>query len=138
MPDPVQFKVAQSATVEPPKGDLDFQKVLDLATYTKTVASSALEVTWAGSVEGHNGGEVSGCVFQLRVDGNPAAAGGGEVFGLNLASVSGVAIFPGLGIGAHTIEVWAKVNVDTTSNRCTVGPAKAGMDQTVVAHEIVI
>ncbi|HET7588587.1 MAG TPA: hypothetical protein VFK14_00155 [Solirubrobacterales bacterium] len=138
MPAPGQLKFAGTATIEPPQGALDFAKLVDLGTYTKSTAESALEVTWTGSVEGRNGGEVSGCVFQLRIDGKPAPGGGGEVFGLNLVSVSSSAVFTGLSPGPHTIEVWAKVNVATTSNRCTVGPEKAGVDQTVVASEKVL
>jgi hypothetical protein len=138
MPDPTQIKFNGTATIEPQPGQLDFQKVVDLGSYAKVDPASALEVTWTGSVEGRNGGEVSGCVFQLRIDGSPAPAGGGEVFGLNLVSVSASALFPGLPPGPHAVEVWAKINVDTSSNRCTVGPAKAGIGQTLVAHEVVI
>lgn len=137
MPDPSQIKFNGTAMIEPPKGALSFEKIVDLGSYVKQDAESTLEITWTGSVEGRNGGEVSGCVFQLRIDGSPAPNGGGEVFGLNMVSVSASALFPGLGIGPHTVEVWAKVNVDTTGNRCVIGPEKAAVGQTVVAHEVV-
>lgn len=138
MPDPVQLKDGASATITPAPGDLNFQKVITLGGYTKVDATSALEVTWTGSVEGHNGGDLSGCVFQLRVDGAPVPGGGGEVFAVGLSSVSVAALFAGLPPGQHTFEVWAKVNIDTLDNSCTVGPAKAGIAQTVVAEEKIL
>jgi hypothetical protein len=96
-------------------------------------------VDWTGSVEGHNGGETSGCVFQIRVDGQPSAAGAGEVFGKGLTSVSASALFTGLAAGPHKIEIWARMVVDTSAgNSCTVGPAAAGIGQTVVVSEQVV
>lgn len=138
MPDPSQIKFNGTARIELPINDLDSHKVVDLGSYAKTDPASDLEVTWTGSVEGHNGDELSGCVFQLRVDGNPAPNGGGEVFGKGIVSVSSSALFPGLAAGPHTIEVWAKVIVgNAAENSCTVGPAKAGVGQTAVVKEIV-
>jgi hypothetical protein len=137
MPDPAQIKYSGTSMIEIPVGNKDFHKVTDLGSYTKVDATAALELTWTGSVEGHNGGEASGCVFQLRVDGSPSPNGGGEVFGLNLVSVSASALFPGLAVGPHTIEVWARVNLATDS-QCTVGPQKAGIGQTVLAEEKIL
>lgn len=137
MPDPGQCRYAETASIEPTQ---EFQKVVDLCTYSKTDAGSALEATWVGSVHGEAGGEFSGCVFQLRVDGQAVPnGGGGEVFGKGTVSVSSSSLFPGLPAGQHRIEVWARITVTGTSdNRCTVGPVQAGISQTVVVEEKVI
>jgi hypothetical protein len=135
MPAPGQCKFDGTATLTP---SLDFQKVTDLCTYNKTDASSDLEVSWTGSVLGENGGETSGCVFQLRVDGQIAPNGGGEVFGKGVVSVSSSALFPALGTGVHVVEVWARITLgNSASNTCTVGPQKAGIGQTTVVSEVV-
>lgn len=136
MPAPGQCKFSGTAALDP---SLEYQKVTDLCTYTKADASSDLEVSWTGSVLGENGAEAGGCVFQLRVDGQPAPNGGGEVFGKGTISVASSALFSGLGTGSHTIEVWARITVDTpASNNCTVGPEKAGIGQTTVVTEHVV
>jgi hypothetical protein len=138
MPDPSQIKYDGTARIDLATDDLAFHKVVDLGSYPKTDPASDLEVTWTGSVEGRNGADLSGCVFQLRVDGSPAPSGGGEVFGKGVVSVSSSALFPALPAGPHSIEVWAKVNIGgTVENSCTVGPAKAGVGQTAVVQEIV-
>jgi hypothetical protein len=141
MPDPEQIKVSDIAKIEP--ASLEFQKLDDVGSYTKEDPSSALQVEWTGSVEGHNAGEASGCVFQLRVDGQPPQGGGGEVFGTGIVSVSDSALFGGFGAGSHSIEIWAKLARFEPSdgpalNNCTVGPAAAGINQTVVISEQVI
>ena len=136
MPDPEQLKETDIASITP---TLNFALVDAVGSYTKEDPTSSLEVDWTGSVLGENGGEVSGCVFQLRVDGQPPQGGGGEVFGKGITSVSASALFPGLPAGAHQIEIWAKMVVDTPAgDKCTVGPAAAGIGQTVVVSEQVI
>jgi hypothetical protein len=137
MPDPSQLKDEDVAVLAAPT--LEFQKVDDVGTYTKEDATSDLEVDWTGSVKGENGGEASGCVFQLRVDGQPAPSGGGEVFAKGLTSVSATALFGQLPTGAHAIEIWARVTIATSmGNSCIVGPAAAGIGQTVVVSEQVL
>jgi hypothetical protein len=90
-------------------------------------------------VLGENGGEISGCVFQLRVDGQPAPNGGGEVFGKGTVSVASSALFSGLAPGQHVVEVWARITVGNAApNSCTVGPQKAGIGQTTVVSEQVV
>lgn len=137
MPDPSQLKDGDVAVLATPT--LEFQKVDDVGSYTKEDPSSDLEVDWTGSVRGENGGEASGCVFQLRVDGQPAPNGGGEVFAKGLTSVSSTALFGALPTGQHAVEIWARITIATgMGNSCTVGPAAAGIGQTVVVSEQVL
>lgn len=134
MPEPEQLKDGDTAVLAAPT--LEFQKVDDVGTYLKEDAESELEVDWTGSVKGENGGEASGCVFQLRVDGQPAPNAGGEVFGKGLTSVSATALFGPLPVGGHAVEIWARITIATgMGNSCTVGPAAAGIGQTVVVSE---
>jgi len=141
MPDPVQIKVPGTFTSNP---TMSFSKLADLGAFTKSDGASALEVNWTGSVEGHNGGEVSGCVFQLRIDGAPAPGGGGEVFGQGVTSISAAALFGGIPAGPHQLEMWARLaaqepGMGGDSDSCTVGPAAAGgISQTIVVSEHVI
>jgi hypothetical protein len=137
MPDPAQLKESDVATFVP---TVDFALLDIVGSYSKDDPTSVLEVDWTGSVEGHNGGEASGCVFQLRVDGQPPAGGGGEIFGKGLTSASASALFPGLAAGPHQVEIWARKVLPNTGmgDSCTVGPAEAGIKQTVVVSELVV
>lgn len=140
MPEPEQIKEEDVAKLDP--ASLEFQKVDDAGTYDKQDGESALQVDWTGSVEGHNGGEFSGCVFQIRIDGQPPQGGGGEVFGQGIISVAVSALFPGLAAGQHHIEVWAQLaaieHEVSNNDSCTVGPVKAGISQTFVVSEQVL
>lgn len=141
MPEPEQIKVADVATLNP--ASMAFQKLDEVGTYVKEDAGSALQVEWTGSVEGHNHGEISGCVFQLRVDGQPPSGGGSEVFGKGIVSVSASALFPGFAAGAHTVEVWARLAEGEptgmeNADRCTIGPAAASISQTFIVSEQVL
>lgn len=136
MPAPTQCKMGETVSIDP---SLAFQQVADLCSFTKADATSIIEATWTGSVLGENGGELSGCVFQLRLDGNAAPGGSGEVFGKGIVSVSSSAAFPGAAPGPHTVSVWARVTVDTSAgNKCTVGPPNAGIGQTTLVNEKVL
>ena len=140
MPAPAELKEAGAESSKPTMA----YSLLDvIGSYSKVDPTSTLEVDWTGSVEGHNGDEISGCVFQLRVDGQPSPGGVGEVFGKGLTSVSATALFPGLTVGAHQIEVWARLAAQEPESsgdfdKCTVGPPAAGIGQTVVVSEQVI
>jgi len=143
MPGPEQIKDSDVAKLAP--ASLAFQRLDEVGSYTKEDPDSALQVEWTGSVDGHNEGEASGCVFQLRVDGQPPQGGGGEVFGLGVVSIADSALFSGLGSGPHAIEIWARLaQFEPTpmggpnANSCTVGPAAAGISQTIVVSELVI
>lgn len=142
LPEPTECQVKGEVKSHPTTA---FSKLADVCVYTKTTAESVLEVNWTGSVEGHNAGEASGCVFQLRVNGQPSApGGGGETFGRGLVSVSASALFGGLPVGPLTVEVWARLAMyEPTSmggpdaNACTLGPRNAGTNQTIDVSEAV-
>jgi hypothetical protein len=112
--------------------------VANVTTYTKEDPTSILEVTWTGSAAAG----FSGCVFQLRVDGQPSGqAGGGEVFvsSGSMVSVSDSASFDGLGAGPHTVQVYARATIESNVLfPCTVGPQGASIDQTFIVAEQVV
>lgn len=128
--------------VEPPKDVAsaevgpDFALIDSAGAYTKEAAESVLEVTWTGTAKAEFGAGLgsSKCVFQLRVDGN-AAAGAGEAFVENSSiNASVTALFAGLGVGPHNIEVWAK-SAESGTAKCIVGPAEIGIGQTFTIAE---
>lgn len=141
LPTPVQCKVDGEQRLAAPA---QFAKVATVCTYSKVTVESILSVDWTGVVEGRNGGEASGCVFQLRVNGAPAAQGGGEVFGQGLAPVGATTFFTGLPAGALSVEVWARLANPSFGggpefNYCSIGPAAAGgVGQTVSVTEEVV
>lgn len=141
LPEPTECQVTGATTIRPGTA---FEKLADICTANKVEATSALEVTWSGTAEGHNGGEASGCVFQLRVNGQPSAQGGGETFVKGTGAASATALFTGLGSGPVTVELWARLvnpasNMNPTSDICTLGPASAGgVMQTVDVSEAVV
>jgi hypothetical protein len=123
--------------VEPPKDiasatvGSEFALVDPVGTYNKVVVESQLEISWTGSAVA--AGITPQCKFQLRVDGN-AVVGAGELFtGAQVWSGTVAASFDGLGAGNHTIEVWAKSTVG--SSTCTVGPIAADIGQTFTIAE---
>jgi hypothetical protein len=141
LPEPTECRAAGGVTIHP---GTTFEKVADVCTATKVEATSVLEVSWEGTAEGRNQGEASGCVFQVRVNGQPSPQGGGETFVKGLGSASAGALFPGLPAGAVTVEVWARL-VNPSSgmgpqyDQCTLGPAGAGgLAQTVDVSEAVV
>jgi hypothetical protein len=140
LPAPVQCQVAGETKIHP---TMAFAKVADVCTYAKGTAESILEVDWTGSVEGHNGGGVSGCVFQIRVNGMPSAQGAGAVFGDGLSPVSASVLFSGIQPGPLTVEIWARLAAQEPGmggdyDACTLGPAAASTAQTVTVGEQVI
>jgi hypothetical protein len=117
----------------------DFAFVEKVVTYDKVEPESILEVTWVGTVAGRSkpvpGGEgATHCIFQLRVNGQPASPqSNGEVSVSTGGSTEGPAnvpglLFEGLGIGPHNIEIWARAKGGTAE--CTVGPPGLGINQT--------
>lgn len=113
-----------------------FTKLADVGTYTKETAESVLQAEWTGAVGPGSG---TNCVFQLRVNGQPSEHGGGEVFALDVpVNVSTVGIFPGLGAGPVTVEVWAKYSATATSSpTCILGPTNPGITNTFIVSEAV-
>lgn len=132
LPAPAQLQDNSPDTVQAPRS---FVLANVAGTYSKVDPSSLLEVTWTGTAAAG----FSPCIFQLRIDGQPAGANAGETYVANSStiSVSVSALFSGLAPGPHSIEVWASSTQDG-SFPCTVGPAHAGIGQTfVVAEQIV-
>jgi hypothetical protein len=134
MPEPEQL---QASTASANVGT-SFGFVGTLGTYTKEDPASELRVDWTGTAAGEKS-----CVFEVRVDGKPSGSGTGQVFvsAAGPLSVSVTSLFPELPAGSHTIEVWSRITdtngtADGTAT-CTVGPAAAGIAQTVVIDEIV-
>lgn len=141
LPPPTQCDIIGTTAINP---TMAFQKIADVCVATKVAPDSALEVTWSGPVEGHNGGQISGCVFELRVNDAQSAQGGGDVFEAGLGSVSTSAIFTGLPVAPVTVSIWARLAAQEPGmggqyDACTLGPATAGgAPQTVIIQEQVI
>jgi len=115
----------------------DFTLVDSIGNYDKQDATSELEVDWTGTASAGN----SPCIFQIRVDGQPSSSAAGELFVAvqSTISVSATSLFDGLPTGAHSIEIWAKAgNGMYPTSKCTIGPASAGIEQTVVVSEQVV
>lgn len=131
-PEPEQIP-DQGATVEVTD---TFALVDPVGAYTKEDPTSVLLIEWVGTARA----EFSGCVFQIRVNGQPATAqGGGEVFVSNGSTWSGStsALFDGFGAGPVNVEVWAKATISGTPFPCTVGPAGT-IPQSFVVSEAVV
>jgi len=113
----------------------EFIRITTVGSYRKMVADSVLEVSWTGSTATDS----LPCVFQLRVDGQPGARSGGEIYVANssVLSVSSTALFEGIGVGEHEVSIWARIPnyPGDTDSKCTVGPAFAGIPQTVIVSE---
>jgi hypothetical protein len=111
--------------------------VAQIGTYSKSDPSSILSVSWTGTTLA----PTQSCVFQLRVDGQPAPDSAGLVFDAAVSSnsvtnVATNALFPGLATGPHTVEVWARaITGGTGTDPCIMGPAEAGIPQTFVVSE---
>lgn len=134
LPAPVSMSLEQSTTANFDSTDA---LLATIGTYDKQDASSVLRVDWNGTTETGAGS----CVLQLRVDGQPASPTAGAVFiqnGGQTLSVATSAQFSGLGVGSHSIEIWAHtVNSGTNAYPCTLSPASTGIGQTVDVSEIV-
>lgn len=136
MPPPLQVEQAPGS-IAPANVDQGFAPVDTAGAYSKADATSALQVSWSGTAEAG----FSPCVFQIRVDGRPAAQGAGETYVPNsqATSISAVALFDGLPPGSHQIEIWARITGGGGATYpCTVGPGFAGIGQTFVIEEVVI
>jgi hypothetical protein len=105
--------------------------------YTKEDPTSILSVEWNGSAHA----AFSGCVFQLRVNGQAPSPGqgGGEVFVAASSTWSGStsALFDGLGTGTVAVEVWAKATIGGSTFPCTVGPEDT-IRQALAISEIIV
>lgn len=131
LPAPVaSTQAAVSAPVSNAYGLID-----TVMNYNKTTPDSVLEVEWNGIA---SPGPQTDCLYQLRVNGQPAPAGGGVVYAHNTAPVtaSTSALWPGLPAGPVVIELWAKWTAnDTASPSCGIDPANLGVTSTFTAVE---
>lgn len=133
VPAPQQFVIG-SATAQV---DENPAKVADVGTYDKQDPTSVLSVTWTGTALAPR----QACIFQLRVDGQPAPNGAGLVFAnageFATVNVSSTALFSGLGEGPHAVELWARAITGGApgTDPCIIGPAEAGIPQTFVVSE---
>jgi hypothetical protein len=140
---PADVTAPEPEQVELPTAPADevsstFAKVADVVTYTKEDPTSVLEIQWNGSASAG----FSGCVFQLRVDGQPSGnAGGSEVFvsAGSTVSVAAVGLFDGLPAGPHEVSVYARATIEGGGLfPCTVGPQSATIKQTFLVGELVV
>jgi hypothetical protein len=137
MPDPQQLVDSATATA---KVGSEFALVANVGSYSKADPAAVLEVDWTGTANAPG----SSCIFQLRVDGQPAPQGAGMVYVTNVGpesttSVAVSALFPGLPPGVHAIELWARINNNPgISDPCIVGPSQAGIPQTFVVTEQIV
>jgi len=133
LPDSKQCLQGDQHTVQ--AGDA-FVLVDSVCVREKTDPTSQLHVSWTGSASAG----FRPCIFELRVDGQPAGNGAGQLFVANgsTLSVSATALFSSLPPGPHTIEIWARSPEGSDPiYPCTVGPVEAGISQTFVVDEIV-
>jgi hypothetical protein len=129
LPEPEQIVTPPEA---PDMVGNEYALVDEVGSYIKEDPTSGLSVSWTGSAAAG----FSPCLFQIRVDGTASANGAGVIYVANgsTISVSGTALFEGLGTGPHAIQVWAHSTING-SFPCTVGPVVAGVDQTFVVSE---
>lgn len=137
MPEPEQIQEAGVAAAD--VGDAVFVLVDEVGTYIKEDPAAEMQVDWSGTAESPFGVD---CIFQLRVDGQASAAGAGAIFVPSGApeSVSTTALFSGLSVGPHQIQVWARAprGGPTPDTRCIVGPSRSGIPQTFIVSEQVV
>lgn len=133
VPGPQQFVIGTTSG----SVGAEYGKVADVGTYRKQDPTSILSVGWNGTAEAPR----QSCVFQLRVDGQPAPGDAGLTFvsleAFSTINVASSALFPGLGGGNHTIEVWARAITGgaAITDPCVVGSEEAGIPQTFVVSE---
>lgn len=112
-----------------------FTKLGYVGNCVKEQPESLVNLTWSGVVESSSGVT---CLYQLRINGQPSAVGGGEVFSQSGAvNVSTSAIFSGIPTGPVPIEVWAKYTATAGLNEptCKLGPPTQGIDSTFIFNE---
>jgi hypothetical protein len=87
-------------------------KIGDLMTFTKTSATSVVEVLYDGRLTVESMTSGSGAVFQIRIDNVAPATGSAKgTVGLHEAGFRGISahitgIFTGLSAGSHTVSIW--------------------------------
>lgn len=120
--------------------DQPFSQLEVLGTYDKQAVDSALAITWNGIIAVDSRSTQTGCAFQLRVDGQPAAGNASTFY--QAAESNRVpkptqstvqALFSGLGAGQYEIELYARS--DDGQDHCYVEPPDSIL-QTPYAHDI--
>lgn len=93
-------------------------KLATIGNFTKTSASTRIEVTWDSHFSGTGGGS---CDFQFRVDGVQYVPYGPIVISANGAQFSGseTRIFTGLASGNHQLTIWDRA---VTATSCSENP----------------
>ena len=117
--------------------DALFHERLTLGSFTKTVDSSLVRITWQGPVwiKGTTDGT---CTFELRVDGAADDGYTGDGFGpeggtsvlwltngasINEQAINDSAYFAGLPAGPHVISVWVRGTSDVPgADSCFINP----------------
>lgn len=139
-PEDVAFPEAGQLVVQAPNATIRAAAAApaeNVGNYLKQSAESEVQVTWTGTAAT----DFSQCIFQLRVGGQPAADGAGQVFVSNgtTEAVAVTATWKGLPPGPVPVEVWAHSTQESAEGGypCTVGPAAAQVPQTFAVTEIV-
>jgi len=93
---------------------VDFVKVADLGTFTKSKSDTLIEAVYSGRISVDSLTDSAGAVFEMRIDDqaqNPGRARvtvkGGEE-GIAGVPQTILGAFSGLGAGNHTVSLWVK------------------------------
>lgn len=133
--EPTDVELPPPATLSPPTTQApvtgEFASLVTIGSYNKQTAESVLQVEWSGVIEAGPG---TNCIYQLRVNGVEPPHGG-EVFAIQQpVNVSTGVLFPGLGAGPVSIEVWARASAAMVANpSCNIGTPQ--IETSVVAVE---
>lgn len=145
LPDPTLTTEADGAGSFAP-ADGTYVKLDDVGTFDKVDPTSAIEVDWSGVVASRfspSSGTSIPCGLQLRVDGAVELRGAGELYvgSGDTTSAATSAIFEGLPVGTHTVELWARslgMGGAPAPANCVVGPDDADVSQTATVTELAI
>lgn len=98
-----------------------FQKITDIATFTKTADETLVRLDLAGRVRIDNGSGGTGAIFELRIDDTATTLGEANMlvrpddYGTHVQHPL-FGVFTGLPAGAHTVSIWVRVNGGTANN----------------------
>lgn len=116
----------------------EFAPLQTILTGTKDQAESVLHATWGGTITASN---LTTCIFQLRVNGQPPTGGGGEAAASSeqVVQINVDAVFAGIPAGPVSVEIWAKVTQDVYgTSTCQTAPANPGIRTTATISEDVV
>ena len=108
-----------------------FTNIVFFGIFNKLRASSSLLVMWNGFIRGIGFPFQSNyCEYQVRIDGQQPTGNAGRVHSrLPDSSASSTALFTGLGVGAHSVNVFVRGDAD----QCWINPNQ--LPQTVIIEE---